>query len=306
MAEAHIDSFPGSRQPGPREMGEVGIIGYLFDRIGFESRHVGGTSARFHAINALPGSMSKTAATKRQPGRRIAIDGASRRRLYLFRHGAVDYIDENGEWSVDPDKVELNETGRAQAAGMAELFSGIHVDKALCTGLLRTAQTARIVLGDRDVELGVFPDLEEIRPLKGETPGGYDIYSDIAFSHWRAAEDDARFLRGERYHDFYTRICAAMETLLADTSWHDLAVFAHGGTNAAVLGWATGVGLGAFGVLDQAMCCLNIIDFDFNESGQLLRKAVRGMNITADDPVMRNRHAGDMEMLARRMMQWKE
>ncbi len=53
------------------------------------------------------------------------------------------------------------------------------------------------------------------------------------------------------------------------------------------------------------MCCLNIIDFDFDEKSQLVRKTVRAMNITADDPVMRNRHAGDMEMLARRILKWR-
>jgi broad specificity phosphatase PhoE len=93
-----------------------------------------------------------------------------------------------------------------------------------------------------------------------------------------------------------------MEALLVDDSWHNLAVFAHGGTNAAVLGWSTGVGLHAFGLLDQATCCLNILDFDFDDSGVLVRKTVRGMNITADDPVMRRRDAGDMEMLARRIL----
>ena len=238
--------------------------------------------------------------------RRLAIDGASRRRLYLFRHGAVDYIDENGNWVADPDSVNLNTRGRAQAAGMAELFADTHVDKALCTGLPRTQQTGKTILGDREIKLGVFAELEEIRPLKGETAGGYDIHTDIAFSHWRAPQKDARFLRGERYHDFYARVSAAMESLLADESWHNLAVFAHGGTNAAVLGWATGVGLKAFGLLDQSMCCLNIIDFDFDEKSRLVRKTVRAMNISADDPVMRNRHAGDMEMLAQRILKWQK
>lgn len=237
--------------------------------------------------------------------RRTAIDGASRRRLYLFRHGAVDYLDDNGTWVEDPDLVDLNERGRAQAKAMAELFAGIHIDKAICSGLPRTRQTGETVLGNRAIEIGVFAELEEIRPLKGEPAGGYDLYSDIAFSHWRAEQEDARFLGGERYHDFYVRISAAMETLLTDPEWHNLAVFAHGGTNAAVLGWATGVGLQAFGLLDQAMCCLNIIDFDVDDSGRLLRKTVRGMNITADDPLMRERHSGDMEMLARRILKWR-
>ncbi len=237
--------------------------------------------------------------------RRVALDGASRRRLYLFRHGSVDYFHPDGRWVDDPDVVTLNERGVMQANAMAELFRGIHVDKALCSGLPRTRQTGEAIIGDRPIELEVFAELAEIRPVKGQNPGGYDVYADIAFSHWRAEEENARFLGGERYRDFYLRISSAMETLLMDSSWHNLAVFAHGGTNAAVLGWATGVGLRAFGLLDQAMCCLNIVDFDVDDQGRVLRKTVRGMNITADDPVMRKRHAGDMEMLARRILEWQ-
>lgn len=238
--------------------------------------------------------------------RRTAIDGATRRRLYLFRHGAVDYLNSDGSLVGDPDLVDLNERGRSQAAAMAELFRDVHVDKALCTPLPRTRQTGETILADRDLELGVAAELEEIRPIKGMAPGGYDIVADVAFSHWRADHEDATFLGGERYHDFYERISNAMDAILADPSWHNLAVFAHGGTNAAVLGWATGVGLAAFGLLDQSTCCLNVIDFDVDESGALLRKTVRGMNITAYDPVMHHRNAGDMEMLAHRLLEWQE
>ncbi|MGB5627833.1 MAG: histidine phosphatase family protein [Woeseiaceae bacterium] len=233
---------------------------------------------------------------------RTAIDGAVRRRLYLFRHGAVDYINPDGSWVDKPDLVSLNERGRVQAAAMAELFRDVQVDAAMCSPLPRTRQTGEAILGNRDVKLKVVEALGEIRPITGQAAGGYDIVSDVAFSHWRAHQADARFLGGERYHDFYARVSAAMDAILADQSWHNLAVFAHGGTNAAVLGWATGVGLAAFGLLDQSTCCLNVIDFDVDESGRLLRKTVRGMNITAYDPVMHRRNAGDMELLAQRLL----
>jgi probable phosphoglycerate mutase len=233
---------------------------------------------------------------------RTAIDGASRRRLYLFRHGAVDYIDARGRFVDDPDLVNLNERGRAQAAAMSGLFADVPVDKAICSGFPRTVQTGEAILGSRDLELEVVSVLQEIRHGSGESSTGYDIYRDVAFSHWHAPDATATFLGGERYHDFYERICDAMEALLIDDSWHNLAVFAHGGTNAAVLGWATGVGLQAFGLLDQATCCLNIVDFDFDDTGTLVRKTIRGMNITADDPVMRRRDAGDMELLAHRIL----
>lgn len=234
---------------------------------------------------------------------RKALDGARRRRLYLFRHGSVDYVDRNGGWVADPEIVELNEKGRAQASAMAGMFRDIAVDRAVCSGLVRTRQTGETILAGRRIELEVISDLEEIRPAKEEVAGGQDVFADVAFSHWRASDDDARFLGGERYSDFYARVAGAMESLLSSKGWNHLAIFAHGGTNAAVLGWVTGLGLSAFGVLDQQTCCLNIVDFDTAvDGGDVVRKTVRAVNITVDDPLKRDRHAGDMEILAGRLI----
>ena len=231
------------------------------------------------------------------------MDGASRRRIYLFRHGSVDYIDANGDVVPNTDEVLLNETGMSQAAKMRDLFSNVHIDKALCSGLPRTRQTGETILGSRDIPLEVNAGFVEIRQMQGQATDDYDVVADIAFSHWRATDGEARFLGGERYSDFYSRIEQAINDLLADGSWHNLALFAHGATNAAFLGWVTGLGCSAFGILDQAMCCLNVIDIDFDESDQILRKTVRAMNVTADDPAQHKRHGGDMESLAQWMLQ---
>jgi len=238
-----------------------------------------------------------------EAGRRTAIDGAIRRRIYLFRHGSVDYIDDKGNIVPNTDLVVLSPTGRAQASQMRELFAGVQIDKALCSGLPRTRETGETVLGGRDIPLEVDAGFLEIRQMDGEAIEDYDIVADVAFSHYRANDEDARFLGGERYSDFYFRIEKSIDNLLLDASWHNLALFAHGATNAAFLGWATGLGRSAFGVLDQAMCCLNVIDIDFDESGEILRKTVRAMNVTADDPAKSDRHGGDMESLAHWMMQ---
>jgi len=236
-------------------------------------------------------------------GRRTALDGANRRRLYLFRHGSVDYIDANGKVVPDTDAVVLNEAGRAQAVSMRDLFDGVQVDKAQCSGLPRTRETAKTVLGSRDIQLEINAGFLEIRQMQGEPDTVYDIVADVAFSHFRATEADAQFLGGERYSEFYDRIQVALEDILADDSWHNLALFAHGATNAAILGSVTGLGCSAFGILDQATCCLNVIDFDVDAGGAILRKTVRAMNVTADDPVKGQRHAGDMESLAHFMIQ---
>ena len=250
-------------------------------------------------------SSIRRAATNSNVGKRTAIDGARRRRLYLFRHGSVDYVNSDGSFVPDPDVVDLNARGVSQAEAMASLFDGVHVDRAVCSGLPRTVQTAEFVLGARDVSLERNPGFEEIRPAKGESAGGYDIVTDIAFSHWRAEDPEARFLGGETYTGFYDRIVSATLDMLAEDDWDNLAVFAHGGTNSAILGWVTGIGLKGFGLVDQATCCLNIIDFDLGADGSVKRQVVRGMNITADDPVMRYRDHGDMEALAKRLLSFE-
>jgi len=240
---------------------------------------------------------------------RRAIDGARRRRVYLFRHGAVDYINPDGSWVADPDAVNLNAKGQAQALAMQALCADVVLDKAVCSGLPRTVQTAEAILGKREIPLEVAAGFEEIRPAKAsadtDAEPDYDVVADIAYSHWRAQDFSATFLGGERYHDFYARISEAMEALLADPDWNNVAVFAHGGTNAAVLGWVSGLGLAGFGLFDQATCCLNVIDLDVDEQGRILRRHLRGLNITADDPAKQERDSGDMELLARRLLQMR-
>ena len=238
-------------------------------------------------------------------GKRISLDGAQRRRLYLFRHGAVDYVDRDGKVVPEPDLVSLNVKGQSQADAMGQLFAEVSVDRAICSGLARTRETADRIMGSRQLAIEVNAGLEEIRPATRDGTGHLDLIEDIAFSHWRAADEGSRFLGGELYADFYTRISATIESILADNDWENLAVFAHGGTNAAILGWVTGLGLSAFGIIDQATCCLNVIDLDFHSTEKrLLRKTVRGMNITVDDPTKAKRQSGDMESLAKYLMRF--
>ena len=236
---------------------------------------------------------------------RVALDGAQRRRIYLFRHGAVDYVDDKGKVVPDPDDVALNKRGRQQADAMSRMFAGVTIDRAVCSGLRRTRETADRVLGNRDLEIEINAELAEIRAARDEPPQ-VDLIENVAFIHWGATESGSRFLGGELYADFYDRISAAMEAITRKPDWHNLAIFAHGGTNAAILGWTSGLGLSAFGTVDQATCCLNVLDFDFDaDDHRLKRRIVRGMNITVDDPAKSGRHASGMESLARRLMKFR-
>ena len=67
--------------------------------------------------------------------KRMSLDGAERRRLYLFRHGAVDYVDEEGNVVPDPDDVSLNARGREEAHAMQAMIADVSLDTAICSGL---------------------------------------------------------------------------------------------------------------------------------------------------------------------------
>ena len=89
-----------------------------------------------------------------------------RRRLYLMRHGSVDYFKQDGT-PVPPHGVPLNEAGRAQADAAGALFAAARVrfDRVVVSGLARTVETAQRVLAAaaQDVAIARDPRLEEIR-----------------------------------------------------------------------------------------------------------------------------------------------
>ena len=114
---------------------------------------------------------------------RVALDGAQRRRIYLFRHGAVDYVDDKGKVVPDPDDVALNKRGRQQADAMSRMFAGVTIDRAVCSGLRRTRETADRVLGNRDLEIEINAELAEIRAARDEPPQ-VDLIENVAFIHW--------------------------------------------------------------------------------------------------------------------------
>jgi broad specificity phosphatase PhoE len=214
-----------------------------------------------------------------------ALDGSRRRRIYLFRHGTVSYVNAEGQSVPNARLVELTPRGRTEASQMGEVFADVVIDRALCSGLPRTRQTGQLVLGDREIELEENLQLEEIAAGVPELDENFDFMRELAYAPGNAATDpEAQLLNGERFADAETRVVAVIEGLLAEDDWDDIAIFAHGGVNALLLGWALGMGRAALAKLEQDMCCLNVIDVDQDPETKEFRRAfVRAMNITAYD-----------------------
>ncbi|MEC9346575.1 MAG: histidine phosphatase family protein [Pseudomonadota bacterium] len=208
---------------------------------------------------------------------------ANRRRVYLFRHGDVRYYDDKGVRVAEPDLVSLTDHGHAQARQMGELMADLPFDRAFCTGLLRTEQTARGILGGRtDPELGVVPGLREIRSGDTNVMTRDEVVHEFVYAMEHAAKPGMRFARGEAFADFYGRVTAAIEPLLVGGDWKTMLLVAHGGTNRAILSWLTGGGLPTMYAFEQDTCCLNIFDVDV-EDGAIRRKYLRMTNYRPDD-----------------------
>src|SRR5438128_2468477 len=84
-----------------------------------------------------------------------------RRRVYLMRHADVEYFDAAGR-PHRPQTVPLTERGRQQARIAAAALAEVPFDRAVTSGLLRTEQTAQLVLAGREVPLEAEPRLREI------------------------------------------------------------------------------------------------------------------------------------------------
>lgn len=230
----------------------------------------------------------------------LPFENGRRRRIYLMRHAEAAYYDEAGARRPDPRAVELTPKGRAEALAMSDWLAPVPLDRAICSGLPRTVETATIVLGGRDLTLERQEALEEIRGAGMDARVALSPV-EYAYAMFRAGEPGAQFAAGEAFAAFEARIMPAFIDILQDPAWTNLLLVCHGGTNRAILTWFLGLGLDAFGQFEQDSCCLNILDFDQLEgTGLITRRILRGLNITAYDTAKTNARYLTMEGFAQR------
>ncbi len=190
-----------------------------------------------------------------------------RRRIYLMRHAHVDYFDPKLAERGGAPAVRLTPLGIEQAEASRDALAEIPFQRAICSGLPRTRQTAKIVLGG----LAEPPELEEDRDFREIEAGSTTIQSQSREELARRMHDEfhqanepgRRMMEtGERFEDAYLRSTRGLERVLAEPGWHTLLLVAHEGINRLMLGWATGGGLAAVHAFEQDLACINVLDFD--------------------------------------------
>jgi len=219
-----------------------------------------------------------------------ALPGTTgRRRIYLMRHGFVDYTSAAVRAARDPKVAALTPRGEEEARAAGIALSEVHFDLALCSGLLRTRQTAELVLAEHPNA----PELEMVEGFVEVRSGSYmDFHSAehlaavMTFTFEQAGEPDAEFLPGgELFADALIRVREALHGLLMRPNWATALVVAHEVVNRMLLADVIGAPLGASAGFEQDTGCINILDFDLvpDESGQgtkIERGVIKAVNLT--------------------------
>lgn len=213
----------------------------------------------------------------------------ARRRIYLMRHGHVDYFSPAVVRSRNTRDVVLTPQGRQEAHAAGRAFAQLTFDRAFCSGLRRTCETAEIVLScfDNPPTLELEPGLAEIHGGGKLTVTSRAELVSLMSSHFaRASEEGAAMMGGEAFLAAQTRAIAAIQRILGEPGWQQILIVAHEGINKLVLSWAAGAKLSAVHAFEQDTGCINVIDFDMvpgsdgKPSPEIQRSLIKAVNLT--------------------------
>lgn len=208
----------------------------------------------------------------------------SRRRIYLMRHGHVDYLNRKTVETGAIHEVVLTRRGQLQAEAAGRAFSHITFDRAICSGYPRTKQTAEGVLAfvPNPPVLEIEPSLVEIHSGKFPPVRSREELIRVMNSFFERAHEPGatNYEGGEVFAEAQARAVGAIERLLRQPDWHTALIVAHEGINRLILSWACGAGLNAMISFEQDTGCINVIDFDLHKDRSVRRPLIKAVNLT--------------------------
>ena len=220
--------------------------------------------------------------------------GTRRRRIYLMRHGEVDYFDPAGK-PYRLEAIPLNAEGRMQAQDAARELAKVPLDRVVTSCLGRGVETANLVVYQRNLIVENRHELREIEP--GRIADLAQKSPDEIERHFLGAlacdlEPATCFLGGETFASLRDRVLLCYTELLADPKWQQMLVVAHGVVNRMLLAHVLGLPLSGLGILEQDAGCINVIDVD--DAGHGL---IRLLNYTPANPIKAGMELTTLERL---------
>lgn len=225
-----------------------------------------------------------------------------RRRIYLMRHGHVDYLSDEVVQSKNPRLARLTPQGQEEANAAGQALAAIPFDILICSGLRRSRETATFV---QDWQAGAPPVLEDDPRFEELNSGTFiefesreQLAATMTFQFENAGQPGASFLEGgEKFVDGRRRAIEGLTALIDRPNWSNALIVGHEGINRVILSWFCNADLGASVSFEQDTGCINILDVDLvpNGSGhEIERKLIKAVNLT---PLNYEKHGMNLRSL---------
>ena len=234
-----------------------------------------------------------------------ADSGNARRRIYLMRHGSVNYFTPEGR-PLPPETVPLNERGIEQARAAGNLFAehGVRFDRVITSGLARTEHTARHVLAavGHTGPVEQRPQLQEIRGGRLATIAEKDLLQSFTAVTDGVVHEDVQFLGGETVGQMLDRVLPEVDAIRADKNWDTLLLVLHGGVNRAILSYLITGQRQLLGAFEQTPACINVLDIGDAAADVVLR----AVNLSPLDWLQPGNRKTTMEVLFEQYTKYRQ
>lgn len=185
-------------------------------------------------------------------------------RLILVRHGQTDYnLQRRYQGSAD---IPLNSTGLAQAAELQPRLANLRIDAAYCSDLIRTRQTAQIILDNhpsgltatptallREISGGLFEGLQ-YEQMQAQFPQELEA--------WQADRYNVAAPEGESLRDVQVRLLEFLDIINKEQPGdnRNVLVVAHGGVVSTLMCMLMKMDLNLLWQWRVDTCSLTVVD----------------------------------------------
>lgn len=181
-------------------------------------------------------------------------------KVFLIRHGETEW-NAKGKYLGLTD-LPLTKKGEAQANALAKYLAKEPISMLYCSALKRARGTAEAIAEEKDLEIFVDPDLNEIDFGNWEGLTYAEIkakYGDLVDS-WFKNTSKVSIPGGESWSLFESRINRAISSIIRKSYGETIAVVAHGGVIKVILSKILGAEV-SFWRIRQDKGALNIVEF---------------------------------------------
>lgn len=179
--------------------------------------------------------------------------------IYLLRHGEVDLGGKRRY--VGQVDLPLSKRGTYQAQYWQQSLAASLPCEIYCSDLLRSRQTAQIIVGSREERMHILPHLREINLGTWDGLSAEEVESRFPEEYKKRGQDvaDYRPPNGENFADVYARVVPLFEHIAHAHQEGNVCIIGHAGVNRVILCHILSIPLSNLFRLEQDYGSLSII-----------------------------------------------